>query len=125
MNHHFHEKLTIFWESDGIVLVDQTKLPDKYTFVRITTVPQLVDAIRKLKVRGAPALAAAGAYGVALAARQTKDKSVARLKARLRLAARSILDTRPTAVNLFYGVDRVLRAVEPCIAVEEVREDCV
>jgi methylthioribose-1-phosphate isomerase len=122
MNHQFHEKLTIFWESESIVLVDQTKLPDEYKLVRITTIFQLVDAIRKLKVRGAPALAAAGAYGIALAARKMKDHSVARLKARLRLAAKSILETRPTAVNLFYGVDRVLKMTEPCVTVEEVRE---
>jgi methylthioribose-1-phosphate isomerase len=122
MNHQFHEKLTIFWESEGIVLVDQTKLPDEYKLVRITTIFQLVEAIRKLKVRGAPALAAAGAYGIALAARKMKDHSVIRLKARLRLAAKSILETRPTAVNLFYGVDRVLKMTESCVTVGEVRE---
>jgi methylthioribose-1-phosphate isomerase len=122
MSHQFHEKLTIFWESQGIVLVDQTKLPDEYKLVRVSTIDQLVDAIRKLKVRGAPALGAAGAYGIALAAHETKEYSVTRLKAQLRLAAKSIVETRPTAVNLFYGVDRVLKMIEPCVTVEEVRE---
>jgi methylthioribose-1-phosphate isomerase len=122
MHQQFDEKLTIFWDSDAVVLVDQTQLPVTYKLVRITTINQLINAIKKLKVRGAPALGAAGAYGIALAARTTKDRSATGLKARLRLTARSILETRPTAVNLFYGVDRVLRAIEPCITVEEVRE---
>ncbi len=122
MNHQFHEKLTIFWESQGIMLVDQTKLPDEYKLVRISTIDQLIDAIRKLKVRGAPALGAAGAYGIALATHNIKEHSVARLKAQLRLAAKSIVETRPTAVNLFYGVDRILKMIEPCVTVEEVRE---
>jgi methylthioribose-1-phosphate isomerase len=122
MNHRFHEKLTIFWESQGIQLVDQTRLPDEYKLVRISTIDQLIDAIKKLKVRGAPALGAAGAYGIALAAHNMKEDSVTRLKAQLRLAAKSIVETRPTAINLFHGVDRILKMIEPCVTVEEVRE---
>jgi len=122
MDQQFDEKLTIFWDSGGVVLVDQTKLPITYKLVRITTINQLINAIKTLKVRGAPALGAAGAYGVALAAHKKKDRSAVKLKAHIRLAARSILETRSTAINLFYGVERVLKAIEPCITVEEVRE---
>jgi methylthioribose-1-phosphate isomerase len=122
MDQQFDEKLTIFWDSGDIVLVDQTKLPVTYELIRIATISQLTNAIKTLKVRGAPALGAAGAYGVALAAHKKKGRSAVKLKAHVRLAARSILETRSTAINLFYGVDRVLKAIEPCITVEEVRE---
>jgi methylthioribose-1-phosphate isomerase len=122
MDQQFTEKLTIFWDSDGIVLVDQTKLPVTYELVRITTQDQLINAIKTMKVRGAPALGAAGAYGMALAAQSNKNRSIVKLKAHLHLAAKSIIETRPTAINLFFGVDRVLKVIEPCITVEEVRE---
>src|SRR5665647_1564715 len=122
MDQQFDEKLTIFWDSDAIVLVDQTKLPVSYELVRITTLNQLINAIKTMKVRGAPALGAAGAYGIALAAQSKKKRSIVTLKAHLHLAAKSIIETRPTAINLFFGVDRVLKVIEPCITVEEVRE---
>lgn len=122
MDREFTEKLTIFWESGAIMLVDQTKLPIAYKLIKITTINQLINAINRLKVRGAPALGVAGAYGIALAAHNSRARTVSKLKTHVRAAARSILATRPTAANLFYGVDRVLEAIEPCITSDEVRE---
>ncbi|MFI6732147.1 S-methyl-5-thioribose-1-phosphate isomerase [Nonomuraea sp. NPDC050451] len=84
---------TIDWVDGAVELVDQTLLPDKCVTLRIHTVDELVDAIRRLAVRGAPALGVAGALGVVLA-----DGDPAQI-ARLRAA-------RPTAVNLAWGVDR-------------------
>ncbi|MEV4572247.1 S-methyl-5-thioribose-1-phosphate isomerase [Nonomuraea jabiensis] len=84
---------TIDWVDGAVELVDQTLLPDKCVMLRIRTVDELVDAIRRLAVRGAPALGVAGALGVVLA-----DGDPAQI-ARLRAA-------RPTAVNLGWGVDR-------------------
>ncbi|MFG6197906.1 S-methyl-5-thioribose-1-phosphate isomerase [Nonomuraea sp. JJY05] len=84
---------TIDWVDGAVELVDQTLLPDKCLMLRIHTVDELVDAIRRLAVRGAPALGVAGALGVVLA-----DGDPAQI-ARLRAA-------RPTAVNLAWGVDR-------------------
>jgi methylthioribose-1-phosphate isomerase len=86
---------TIDWVDGAVELVDQTLLPDKCVTLRIHTVDELVDAIRRLAVRGAPALGVAGALGVALA-----DGDAAEI-ARLRAA-------RPTAVNLAWGVDRAV-----------------
>ena len=88
-----------------MVIVDQTALPHELRFVTLTDVDDLVDAIRRLAVRGAPALGAAGALGVLLAVRQGRrcgwsDDEVAGALERLRRA-------RPTAVNLGWGVDRV------------------
>jgi methylthioribose-1-phosphate isomerase len=88
---------TIDWVDGTVELVDQTLLPDRCVIVRIGTVDELIDAIRRLAVRGAPALGVAGALGVALAAATTDDP--ADVVARLRAA-------RPTAVNLAWGVDQ-------------------
>ena len=82
-------------------------------------------AIVKLKVRGAPALGAAGAFGVALAAYTSDANDLDTLKLEVRLAAKSIIATRPTAINLFTGVDRILKAIEPCATLDEVKEIAV
>jgi methylthioribose-1-phosphate isomerase len=92
---------TIDWQDGSIVIIDQCELPRTYRTVRLTTVDELIDAIRRLAVRGAPALGAAGALGVALAARTLDVRSV--LEAATRVAA-----ARPTAVNLGWGVERAL-----------------
>lgn len=91
---------TIDWRDGAIVIIDQTLLPARLETVALRTVGELVDAIKRLAVRGAPALGVAGALGVALAARS--DPEQARAEAELLRAA------RPTAVNLAWGVDRAL-----------------
>ncbi|TDD19763.1 S-methyl-5-thioribose-1-phosphate isomerase [Nonomuraea diastatica] len=85
---------TIDWVDGAVELVDQTLLPDKCVLLRIHTVDELVDAIGRLAVRGAPALGVAGALGVVLAGGDPGQ--IARLRA-----------ARPTAVNLAWGVDKV------------------
>jgi methylthioribose-1-phosphate isomerase len=97
---------SIDWADDHIVLLDQTRLPHEERHLRITTVDELIDAISRLAVRGAPALGAAGALGVLVAVQEARrsdsdDASLRDAIARLRAA-------RPTAVNLARGVDRVL-----------------
>ncbi|GGM15858.1 S-methyl-5-thioribose-1-phosphate isomerase [Dactylosporangium sucinum] len=91
---------TIDWIDDAVVIVDQTRLPAEAVHLRLTTVEALVDAIRRLAVRGAPALGVAGALGVALAVRQHSDP------AELHKAVRLVAEARPTAVNLARGVHR-------------------
>ncbi|WP_410672888.1 S-methyl-5-thioribose-1-phosphate isomerase [Amycolatopsis sp. cmx-4-68] len=90
---------TIDWVDGAIVIIDQTALPVNYRLLRLETVGQLVDAIQRLAVRGAPALGAAGALGVALAAARSHD---------VRADAELIARARPTAVNLAWGVERAL-----------------
>ncbi|MFM7147343.1 MAG: S-methyl-5-thioribose-1-phosphate isomerase, partial [Actinomycetales bacterium] len=103
---------TLAWdEQDGaLLLLDQTLLPETEAVIRCTDLDSLIDAIQRLAVRGAPALGAAGAYGVALAmlqgdragwSRQTLLTQIARLRA-----------ARPTAVNLAWGVDRAAARVD-------------
>jgi methylthioribose-1-phosphate isomerase len=95
---------TIEWANGTIRLIDQRRLPEALAFLEVGTVDELCDAIRSLAIRGAPALGAAGAMGVALAASRGED---------LADAGRRLVGTRPTAVNLRWGVERALAAADP------------
>jgi methylthioribose-1-phosphate isomerase len=97
---------TIAWRSGRVRLIDQRRLPGRLVFLDCRTVDELVDAIKTLAVRGAPALGAAGAYGVALAAQTLPTRR------EVRAAARKIARSRPTAVNLAIGVAHALAAYE-------------
>lgn len=97
---------TIDWDGDAIRIVDQTLLPHELRYLRLQDVDALIGAIRRLAVRGAPALGVAGALGVALAAHGGATGAA------LRADADRIRASRPTAVNLAWGVDDVLRAAE-------------
>ena len=111
---------TLWWDgpADRLRLIDQTLLPGRYESILIPDVAALVEAIQVLRVRGAPALGAAGAYGVALAARTAGTDcyldELGDLAARIRSA-------RPTAVNLAWGVDRALTAIGEVTGPAEIR----
>ncbi|MDH4276936.1 MAG: S-methyl-5-thioribose-1-phosphate isomerase, partial [Acidimicrobiia bacterium] len=98
---------TISWNDDAIDLIDQTKLPHELTVFRATTVAQLVDAIKRLVVRGAPAIGVAGGYGVVLAMGEADPTTDPEAFARL---VDEVRNARPTAVNLAVRVDEVLTA---------------
>lgn len=106
------------WTGDGLSLIDQTQLPHRLERLRVTDVDALVDAVRRLVVRGAPAIGVAGAYGVAIALRQARRAGWD--TAALLAAVSRIREARPTAVNLAVCVDRVLplldRGVEAVLA---------
>jgi S-methyl-5-thioribose-1-phosphate isomerase len=97
---------TIDWIDGAVVIVDQTALPGRTVQLRLSTVEDLVAAIQRLAVRGAPALGVAGAMGVALAARQhaADERSLAE-------AVELVANARPTAVNLARGVRRAAAAL--------------
>jgi methylthioribose-1-phosphate isomerase len=97
---------TIEWRHGAVRLLDQRALPARLRFLACTDVDALIDAIATLAVRGAPALGAAGAFGVALAAHTLRTKR------EVRAAAVRIARARPTAVNLAWGVARGLDAYE-------------
>lgn len=97
---------TIDWIDGGIELIDQTLLPGALEVRRITDLDDLINDIQRLAVRGAPALGVAGAMGVALIAAGTSDLDAARAD------AKRLREARPTAVNLSWGVDRVLTRLE-------------
>src|SRR5215475_10085073 len=92
---------TIDWVDGTVEIIDQTVLPHQTRTLRLSTVDDLVDAVQRLAVRGAPALGVAGAMGVALAVRQYAGDDAA-----LAEAVRRVETARPTAVNLSRGVRR-------------------
>jgi len=100
---------SLFWEAGALHLLDQTQLPASPTVLRLREWTEVVEAIRTLRVRGAPALGAAGAYALALAARQFLADP-ATFWVNLREAAAVIRAARPTAVNLSWATDRALQA---------------
>ncbi|MDE2523452.1 MAG: S-methyl-5-thioribose-1-phosphate isomerase [Methanocorpusculum sp.] len=106
------ETKTIWWndENNSVMLIDQTKLPVEFSVIEVTTVERLAEAIRRLEVRGAPALGVAGAFGVALSA--VSCVSDAEFAETVAADAELLRSTRPTAVNLAWGIDKVLRSME-------------
>src|SRR3954468_2100160 len=92
----------VAWTGDAIEIIDQTLLPTQERILRLTTPAEVIDAIRRLAVRGAPAIGVCGAFGVVLAAARPE---------RLEEDAAAIAAARPTAVNLTWAVERVRRAV--------------
>ena len=114
---------TIRWDAENevLLLIDQTKLPGTFGMVRCTTVNRLISAIKRLEVRGAPALGVAGAYGVALAAQKIREKDFERFMDRLTGQAERIKSARPTAVNLAWGVDLVMDRARHAISVRDAR----
>ena len=95
---------TIEWEDDKLKLIDQTKLPDELTYVYCENYLEVIVAIRDMIVRGAPAIGVAAGFGMALAYLDDED---------LDKAAEEIKAARPTAINLFWAVDRVLNSDNP------------
>ncbi len=114
---------TIEWseETDSVHLVDQTLLPEEFRIIECSTLEDLAVAIKELKVRGAPALGAAGGFGVALSAYESEAEGLDGLLIDLSKSSEILKGTRPTAVNLFYGVDRVLARAKTGSSVLEVR----
>src|SRR5512138_2424763 len=98
----------IKWQNGTVITPDQTKLPLQEITLEIKTVEQMAEAIKVLRVRGAPLLGAAAGFGVAIVAYQSKAKTTAQFYKEIEAAGNLIKAQRPTAVNLFWGVDRVL-----------------
>ncbi|MGA2504303.1 MAG: S-methyl-5-thioribose-1-phosphate isomerase [Anaerolineales bacterium] len=102
---------TVFWESNSLRMIDQRRLPAVLDVVTLRSWMEVVDAIRNMTVRGAPAIGAAAAFGLALSANESKAHSSKVLIADLESAAVILKATRPTAINLAWAVDRVLMAL--------------
>ena len=115
---------TISWNSEHacVEMVDQTRLPAEFTTYRAETVPDLVESIEILRVRGAPALGAAGAYGVALAAHNRSEGTYAGFLEALEADAEAIATARPTAVNLERGVEEALAQARAADTIAEATE---
>src|SRR3972149_6841890 len=104
---------TIEWTPDGTVrLIDQRRLPLEEVYVECRDVAALADAIRTMQIRGAPAIGVAGAMGLALAAKAIRADNVEDFLKELSRQGEELVRTRPTAVNLAWGIDRMKRCAE-------------
>lgn len=102
---------TIEWRNGAVRLIDQTKLPHKLVYISCRDTKVLWDAIKKLKVRGAPALGVAGGFGIALGMKNSKAKNSGYFLEELKKVAKYLGSSRPTAVNLFWALERMERVV--------------
>jgi methylthioribose-1-phosphate isomerase len=116
---------TIEWKNNSVVMIDQTKLPNSLEFVTYTDYNQVADAIRTLVVRGAPAIGVSGAFGLALAALQSDAKEKDELINYLEYAKKILFETRPTAVNLAWGLEKIILVAKKAGTVEEIKKNVV
>ena len=98
---------TLRWSDDGVVLLDQRRLPAEEVYLTLSSVEEVARAIETLAVRGAPAIGCAAALGLARAAVTSGARDVAALRAELAFASERLARTRPTAVNLFWALGRM------------------
>jgi methylthioribose-1-phosphate isomerase len=114
---------TVFWEKDELKMIDQRRLPGTLEIVAYRTHEEVARAIKDMTVRGAPAIGAAAAFGLALAVRESASRSTDGLLADLKAAADALKSARPTAVNLAWAVDRVLTSVaDKGLGADEMRQ---
>ncbi|MEM0006956.1 MAG: S-methyl-5-thioribose-1-phosphate isomerase [Candidatus Bathyarchaeia archaeon] len=100
---------TIMWRSGTVVTIDQMKLPHKTEFLELKSCSEVAEAIKTMKIRGAPLIGVAAAYALALTAYHSKARRKEELIRELEEAAKILRETRPTGVNLFWAVDRILK----------------
>ena len=122
----FFEERTVKWEKDRVVMIDQLKLPTQFRYVQCTNHNQVADAIKKMIIRGAPAIGVAAAMALALAAKNSKSKNKDDFINDLNAAAEVIRATRPTGVNLFWGVNQILQKAQASTSnIETLKEEIV
>jgi len=101
---------TIEWTDAAVVMIDQRKLPQREIYVHCKTAPEVARAIKTMVIRGAPAIGVAAAMGIALGVRQSRATGASKLAAEFHRICELMAATRPTAVNLFWAIDRMKRA---------------
>tara|TARA_B110001454_G_scaffold72511_1_gene70328 strand:+ start:13237 stop:14262 length:1026 start_codon:yes stop_codon:yes gene_type:complete len=116
---------TVEWKDNSVIMIDQTKLPNHLEYVTYTDYNQVAEAIRTLVVRGAPAIGVSGAFGLALAALQSNAIEKKELISYLENAKKILFETRPTAVNLAWGLDKIMDVANQATTVEEIRNNVV
>src|SRR6186713_1963368 len=101
---------TIARENDTVVMIDQRKLPSQEVYVRCKTAPEVARAIKTMVIRGAPAIGVAAAMGIALGMRKSTAKGTRQYAVEFQKTCEMMATTRPTAVNLFWAIERMKRA---------------
>ena len=113
---------TIEWKDNSVIMIDQTKLPNELLFVTYTDYKQVANAIKTLVVRGAPAIGVSGAFGLALAALQSNASTKEEMINDLNSAKNVLFETRPTAVNLAWGLEKIMQVARSCKDPEEIKK---
>ena len=115
---------TLKWQDNALVLLDQTRLPEKVIYETCSDVETIAQAIEVLMVRGAPAIGLAAAYGVVVGAQEAIDCDPAEFRRRVEASIDRLARTRPTAVNLFWALDqmRALLSTHPDSGNQTIRD---
>src|SRR5215469_6500770 len=116
---------TLEWTDDGVRFIDQTKLPTEEVYVTCKNYEEVADAIRTMIVRGAPAIGVAAAMGVALGASQSQAQTLAEFRRDFDKICGVLAGTRPTAVNLFWGIARMRDKLEQVqtLPLKQIKEE--
>ena len=103
---------TIEWKGDRVRMLDQRRLPQEVRYLDCRSASSVAKAIRSMAIRGAPAIGVAAAMGIALAAKKTRSSNPRVFSKVIEKVCQEMRETRPTAVNLFWAVDRMKRVLE-------------
>ena len=120
-----HSLRTIDWKDNKVIMIDQTKLPNKLEYVEYSDYHGVANAIKTMIVRGAPAIGVSGAFGLALAAIQSKATTKDDLIKDLKEARQILFLTRPTAVNLKWGLDKIMEIAKKGSDVSTMRNSII
>ncbi|MGA2078076.1 MAG: S-methyl-5-thioribose-1-phosphate isomerase, partial [Terriglobia bacterium] len=107
---------TIEWTEEGVRMIDQTRLPSAEVYLTCRDYEEVAEAIRGMVIRGAPAIGVAAAMGVALGVKNSGARTIPALREDFERIAETLSHTRPTAVNLFWAIDRMRRAFETSLS---------
>ncbi len=116
---------TVEWKDNKVVMIDQTQLPNELVFVEFDDYNQVANAIKTLVVRGAPVIGVSGAFGLALAAQQSKASTKDELLEDLEKARKTLFETRPTAINLKWGLDKIIQVAKEETDVFQIKESII
>jgi len=113
---------TVEWKNNKVIMIEQTKLPNELIFVEYDDFNQVANAIKTLIVRGAPAIGVSGAFGLGLAVLQSEATTRDELLSDLEKARNILYATRPTAVNLGWGLQKIMEVAQSGDTVEQIKE---
>ena len=102
---------TIWFENNEVKIIDQTKLPHKFIIKSLKNIKDAINAIKTMEVRGAPLIGATAAYGLVLSIIEKNDLSF------LKKSSEDLISSRPTAINLKWAVDRMMKKISGSIAI--------
>ena len=121
----FSSLKTVEWKNNKVIMIDQTKLPEKLIFVEYDDYKQVAEAIKTLVVRGAPAIGVSGAFGMALAALNSTANTKQELLEDLESAKKILIETRPTAVNLAWALEKIMKVAYEEDKVPEIKNSVI